>query len=73
MGKEEPEYLLKMVQQLRRADRGEVNGIREAPRDYIGYGEDHALSFKIKDVVDFAPEAVSIASQDRRKISEQVN
>ena len=66
MDKSEPEYLLKMVQQVRLGHKGDLNGIRDPIRDYIGVGDDHAMSFKIKEVVDFAPEGISISNQDKR-------
>ncbi|KAG8528108.1 uncharacterized protein KY384_007024 [Bacidia gigantensis] len=66
LSQDEPEYLLKMVQHQRRGDRGEVNGVRENSREYIGVGEDHAMSFKLRDVVDFSPEAVPMATQEKR-------
>ena len=65
MSNDDPEYLLKMVQQVRRGDRNEINGVRDMTRDYIGSGDDHAMSFKMKDVVDFAPEATLLAPPDR--------
>ena len=66
MDKSEPEYLLKMVQQIRSGHKGDLNGFRDAIRDYVGVGDDHALSFKIKDIIDFASEGISISNQDRR-------
>lgn len=66
MDKSEPEYLLKMVQQVRAGHKGDANGVRETSRDFIGFGEDHAMSFKMKEVVDFAVEGIPINNQDRR-------
>ena len=66
MDKPEPEYLLKMVQHTKSGRRGEINGVRDNMRDYVGVGDDHAMSFKIKEVADLAFEGISISSQDRR-------
>ena len=66
MEKSEPEYLLKMVQQVRVGHKGDSNGVRENPRDFIGFGEDHAMSFKAREVIDLAVEGIAINNQDRR-------
>ena len=62
----EPEYLLKMVQLVKRGDRNEVNGVRENGQGYLGVGQEHSMSFKMKDVVDISFEAISFGPQDRR-------
>ncbi|KAL8970783.1 MAG: hypothetical protein Q9183_001361 [Haloplaca sp. 2 TL-2023] len=49
-------YLLKMVQKVRSS---EANGIHENHGEYIGSGEDHAMSFELKDVVHLAVDGVN--------------
>ena len=66
MDKSEPEYLLKMVQYTKYSRKGETNGARDPVREYVGVGDDHAMSFKIKEVADFTLEGMSISNQDRR-------
>ena len=56
-------YLLKMVQQI--SMRVGINGSREGLEEYIGTGEDHAMSFNIKDVIDLAAEGVTINYREK--------
>ena len=65
MEQSEPAYLLKMVQQTKSAENSEVNGMHENMDDCVGVGEDHAMSFNIKDVIDFAVEGVSLGAHDK--------
>ena len=58
-------YLLKMVQQTKFGARGEVNGVQESSASYTGSGEDYAMSFDIKDVVDLAIEGVAFDGQHK--------
>ncbi len=44
-------YVLKMVKQLQSE---QTNGFSESHDGYVGYGDDHAMTFEIKDVVDMA-------------------
>ena len=66
MEKEECKYLLKMVQQTRHGNKTEMNGVRETMSEYIGVGDDHAMSFNARDVVDLAVEGATIATQEKR-------
>ncbi|KAL9131788.1 MAG: hypothetical protein Q9217_000393 [Psora testacea] len=66
MDKEEPEYLLKMVQRIRHVNKTEMNGVREAMSDYDGVGDDHTMSFNTRDVIDLAVEGVTITTQEKR-------
>lgn len=52
----ESSYLLKMVQQTK--NRSEANGVREGSEDYAGVGDDHSMSFDVKDVIDLAVEGI---------------
>lgn len=58
-------YLLKMVQQTRSGTRGEVNGVQDSSAPYTGRGEDYAMSFDIKDVVDLAIDGIAFDGQHR--------
>lgn len=52
----ESSYLLKMVQQTK--NRSEANGVKEGLEDYAGVGDDHSMSFDVKDVIDLAIEGI---------------
>ena len=65
--KPETEYLLKMVQLVRRGDKDEKNGVRENTNGYVGVGQDYAMSFKAQDVVDISLEGVTIGPQHRHQ------
>lgn len=56
-------YLLKMVQQI--SNKGEINGAKEVIEEYIGVGDDCAMSFDIKEVIDLAVEGVVFNNRDR--------
>ncbi|KAL8942856.1 MAG: hypothetical protein Q9211_001219 [Gyalolechia sp. 1 TL-2023] len=58
-------YLLKMVQKIRPGDKAEANGNSETHTDYIGSGEDHAMSFDTKDVVHLAVDGVTFDIRDK--------
>ena len=61
----EPSYLLKMVQQVRSSSKSEVNGNQEASGEYIGIGDDHSMSFDIKEVADLAVDNVTFDHRDK--------
>lgn len=52
----ESSYLLKMVQQIK--NRSEANGVKEGSEEYTGIGDDHSMSFDVKDVMDLAVEGI---------------
>ncbi|KAL8721505.1 MAG: hypothetical protein Q9225_001850 [Loekoesia sp. 1 TL-2023] len=58
-------YLLKMVQKIRSVDKAEPNGNYETHSDYIGSGEDHAMSFDMKDVVHLAVDGVTFDIREK--------
>ena len=58
----ESNYLLKMVQQV--LSRGETNGVKDISEDYIGVGDEHAMTFDIKEVIDLAVESVGFNARD---------
>lgn len=62
MENQESSYLLKMVQQL--VGRGETNGVKDVSEDYIGVGDEHAMTFDIKDVIHLAVEDVGFNVRD---------
>ncbi|KAL6715035.1 poly(A)-binding protein binding protein [Lecanora helva] len=61
----DPAYLLKMVQKTRPAGKAEANGVREESDGFVGVGEDHAMSFDVKDISGLTVEGVDIGAQDR--------
>lgn len=65
MENHEPAYLLKMVQQVRASNKNEVNGSPEISGEYIGIGEEHSMSFDIKEVADLAVQNVPFDHQDK--------
>ena len=64
--KKEPEYLLKMTQCVKRHDKGDTNGFRAGTPEYVGIGEDHAMAFKARDVIDLPLEPSAIKPQEKR-------
>lgn len=52
----ESSYVLKMVQQTK--NRSEANGVKEGSEEYAGIGDDHSMSFDVKDVMDLAVEGI---------------
>lgn len=65
MESHEPAYLFKMVQQVRSGNKSEVNGIQELWGDHIGVGEEHSMSFDIKEVAHLAVDNVAFDHQDK--------
>ena len=61
----EPSYLLKMVQQVRSGNKSEVNGNQETLGEYIGLGDDHSMSFDIKEVADLAVDNVTLDHREK--------
>ncbi|KAI4156972.1 MAG: hypothetical protein L6R39_000882 [Caloplaca ligustica] len=58
-------YLLKMVHKIRSADKAEANGSTETNGEFIGSGEDYAMSFDTKDVVHLAVDGVTFDVRDK--------
>lgn len=56
-------YLLKMVQQV--SCRGEANGVKEVSEEYVGVGDEHAMSFDFKDVIHLAATEVGFNARDK--------
>ena len=54
-----------MVQKVKASDKAEVSGDHEINGDYIGYGENHAMSFDMKDVIDLVVEGVTFDHTDK--------
>lgn len=65
MDNTESTYLLKMVRRVKLGSEAESNGVVNSEVEYIGSGEDHAMSFDAKDVVDLAVKDVSFTLQER--------
>ncbi|KAL9586026.1 MAG: hypothetical protein Q9212_001171 [Teloschistes hypoglaucus] len=61
----DPAYLLKMVQKTKSSDKREPNGGQDALGDYIGHGEDHAMSFEMKDVAGLAVDGVTFDVREK--------
>ena len=66
MEQHETSYLLKMVQQVS-GPKTETNGVHEVSADYVGIGEDHAMSFDTKEVIELSVEGVSFGGLDRKQ------
>ena len=60
-----PAHMLKMVQQMKSVGKGESNGAHEDSFAYVGAGEDHAMSFDFKDVIDLAFEGVPFGTPEK--------
>lgn len=65
MDNNESTYLLKMVRRVKLNSEAESNGVINSEVEYIGSGEDHAMSFEAKDVIDLAVKDVTFNLQDR--------
>ena len=65
MESNESTCLLKMVQRLKSAGRGEANGVREDTEVFMGVGEDHTVSFDFKDISGLTVEGVDLGAQDK--------
>ena len=65
MDNNESTYLLKMVRRVKLGNEAESNGVVNSEVEYVGSGEDHAMSFDAKDVIDLAVKDVSFNLQDR--------
>lgn len=61
---DDPAYLLKMVRQIKIAEKGQVNGAQDNPTAYIGAGEDHDMTFNVKEVTELAMDGVQLSGQD---------
>ena len=57
-------YLMKMVQKIK-PRRGEVNGANEGSEIFVGVGEDHAMSFDVKDVSDLTIQGFDLDAQEK--------
>lgn len=58
-------YLLKMVRQIKNTEKGQANGVQEDTAAYVGIGEDHDMTFNVKDVTELAVDGVQLGSQDK--------
>ena len=65
MESNESSYLLKMVQQLKSAGKNEVNGVQDEFEMLVGVGEDHAMTFDIKDVSGLTVEGVGMVANEK--------
>ena len=58
-------YILKMVQHIKAGNRGEANGVLDSSTSYIGRGEDYAMTFDTKEVVNLAIEGIVFDGQPK--------
>ena len=65
MENHEPTYLLKMVQQVRSSNKGENNGSQDSLGEYMGIGEEHSMSFDIKEVASLAVDDVTFDHREK--------
>ncbi|KAL8854678.1 MAG: hypothetical protein Q9221_000460 [Calogaya cf. arnoldii] len=61
----EPKCFLQMVQKVKAKDKTEINGDHETHDDYVGVGENHSMSFDMKDVINVAVEGVTFDNRDK--------
>ena len=54
-------YMIKMVTRTRLPRDQQVNGASELPIEYIGEGEDHAMTFDAQDTLDLSVQDVNLA------------
>lgn len=55
-----------MVQQLKSSEATEeANGVKPVSQEYIGYGDDHSMSFYFKDIAGFTVDGASIAGTEK--------
>lgn len=64
MENQESVYLLKMVQQVH--EKGEPNGTKDG-NDYIGVGDDHTMTFDIKEVIHLTLEGVVFNTREKQQ------
>ena len=67
MENNESNYILKMVQPIKTAEKSEVNGTQDDMGVFVGTGEDHTVLFDIQDVADLAVEGVGLGAQDKHQ------
>ena len=67
MENNESTYMLKMVQQIKTIEKGEVNGTQDYMGNLVGVGEDHTMLFNIPDVTDLAVDGVGLSVQDKHQ------
>lgn len=65
MENQDSTYLLKMVHQVKSAKSNGANGVRDPPQEYLGTGEDHAMSFDTREVINLTVEGATLAGQDK--------
>jgi len=65
MGNDESAYLLKMVRQIKNGEKGQANGIQEDTAAYVGVGDEHDMTFNVKDVAEVAIDGVQLSGQDK--------
>ena len=60
----ESAFSLKMVQHIK-AGSSEANGSVEPFCDFVGSGDDHAMAFDIKDIIDLNIEGMTLSSSNK--------
>lgn len=65
MENNESNYILKMVQQIKTAEKIDVNGAQDDMGVFVGAGDDHTVLFDVQDVADLAVEGVGLGAQDK--------
>ena len=54
-----------MVQQRKSAARGEANGIQDESEVLVGIGDDHAMTFEIKDISSLTVDGLDLGARDK--------
>ena len=55
-----------MVQRIKPAEKGEINGTHEVTEGYIGIGKDYTMSFLTKDVTHLVIDGASVGLPDKQ-------
>ena len=54
-----------MTQKLRAIGKGDVNGLQSSPEAFVGFGNDYAKSFQIKDVSGISIDGVDLSIPEK--------
>ncbi|KAK4695651.1 hypothetical protein P7C71_g2136, partial [Lecanoromycetidae sp. Uapishka_2] len=67
MDGDESAYLFKMVRQIKNGEKGQANGVQENATAYLGVGEEHDMTFNVKDIIELAVDGIQSIGQDRHQ------
>lgn len=58
-------YLIKMAQQLKTGGKGDANGVQESLSDFVGAGDEYAMTFEVKEVAHLVLEGAIASIQNK--------